>query len=93
MPEIARALSRIATAMEKNAKPWEPSPSVLRNLDEQRAVIYTKEFILKYASEDELFALFHTFKEHYNETCPINPFEPLDQQIGETIKRLKANYK
>jgi len=93
MPEIVKALNRIATAMEKKRLKISGTE---KDLGWRVAVVFSKENILKYTSEDELFALFHTFKEYYNENrkVPLDyPFEPLDEQIGETIKRLKANYK
>ena len=62
--------------------------------------VLTKENILKLASEDELFALFHTFKEYFNRDYAGVPsfeetpeFKPTDKQIGETVKRMKNEYK
>ena len=60
----------------------------------------TKEYILKTASEDELFCLFHTFKEYFNENIAGKPsweeapeFRPLDKQIGEVVALLKKTYR
>lgn len=81
MPEIAKALRRIATAMEAQ-------------ISHKEKEIYKKENILKYAREDELFALFHTFKEYYNQAVhDVEAFTPLDHEIGEVVKKLKENYK
>jgi hypothetical protein len=78
MPMIAKELERIATAMEKQTTPLEP---------------ITKETILKYASEDELFALFHTFKEYWNEAhSEALQFKPLDQDLGLVVAEMKKNY-
>lgn len=61
---------------------------------------YTKENILKNSSEDELFCLFHTFKEYWNENIAGKPsweevpeFRPTDKQIGEVIALLKKKYR
>lgn len=52
----------------------------------------TKENIFKNASEDELFALFHTFKEYHNELV-LPKWHILDADIGKLIKQLKEVYK
>jgi len=62
----------------------------------------TKEFIVKNTSENELFALFHAFKEHFNEMLKEQLSETSyalycltmrDEQIAAVIKRLKKNYR
>lgn len=89
MPMLAKAVEHLATAVEKEKTSLNPE-----------ATIYTKENILKYATEDELFALFHTFKEYYNRDYAGVPsfeetpeFKPLDKQIGETVRRMKNECK
>lgn len=89
MPNIAAHLGTIAAIMERQQKPasvdWD--------------VVMTKESILHNASEDELFALFHTFKEYLTEHLQGDPTfsagikHVIDRDIGEIIKKLKANYK
>jgi hypothetical protein len=89
MKGINKSLKRIADAMEQNKMP--PTTEVL-----------TKELIIKYASEDELFAVFHTFKEYLRENLRINQFDSElqrglnrlpDKEIGDVIKKLKETYK
>ena len=64
---------------------------------------YTKESILKNADVNELFALFHTFKEYYNECADseisiafcesfVTRFEPTDAQLYRVIEKLKETY-
>ncbi len=58
--------------------------------------MYTKEQILRCASEDELFALFHTFEQYLREqmldrTGSEGPVV-LDSDFGVVITKLKANY-
>lgn len=87
LSRIAKALERLAAALEKERHDHVPFETVIPTL-------YSKESILKYASEDELFALFHTFKEYYNKvTLDSEAFSPLDSEIGEVIRQLKQNYK
>ena len=55
---------------------------------------FTAENIVKHASDDELFSLFHRFKEYYNrfvekEDRLMAQFNPLDCEIGEIVKQLK----
>ena len=105
MPEIARQLKRLADAQEKKnvEKAVQETLKVayLFNTEKELANWLVKENILRYANEDELFALFHTFKEYYNELPGVkdssrgwdSQFMPMDSQIGEVIKKLKLNYK
>lgn len=93
MPELAKALNRIATAMEaKQEHPLLAFPTI-QDLQEW----LTKETVLKHASEDELFALFHTFKEYLKELWANQGKKEdivfLDSDLGKVIKKLKANYK
>jgi hypothetical protein len=88
VPQIAKALTQIATALDREpAVPWKMATST----------IYTKENILKYASEDELFAVFHTFEQYMREQvldrCGSEGPVILDSDFGKVIKKLKANYK
>jgi hypothetical protein len=102
--EIKEQIKRLATAMEQN-KDVQNFKEVAK---EVHKIAYTKENILKHTSEDELFALFHTFKEYYNELQEGKhsvgtkhildagsglTWSPLDKDIGEVITKLKANYK
>ena len=55
---------------------------------------YTKEEILKHASEDELYALFHTFIWRRNEHVSFSgQWIILDKDVGELIKEMKRDYK
>lgn len=98
MPEMVKALNKIATAMEKQQRP-ELQIAYIFKTDKELATWLVKENIFRYASEDELFALFHTFKEYYNEYLRqknrgVEGFiRVLDIDIGEVIKMLKKEYK
>lgn len=95
MPELVNQLKRLADAEEKRMK----------HLPELFAEWATKENIFKYASEEELFCIFHTFAHYWNQVtghpysgdgAPLvddQEFTPTDNQIGEVIKELKENYK
>ena len=88
--EIKNQLKRIANALEAQ-------DPVIKVVPPKH--ILTKESILKYTSEDELFALFNTFKEYMrthlkeDDVFQQGASHILDRDIGEIIKQLKANYK
>jgi hypothetical protein len=95
MPNIAKAIEHLATVIEKEdeASLYSADGKKIQKLGE-----LTKETILKYTSEDELFAVFHTFEEYWNQIMlkddrTLDEFRPTDAQIGEVIKHLKQKYK
>lgn len=85
LPGIHQALNRIANAMEK------PSDATV-TYHHLLAEGLTKETILQNASIDELWCLFHTFKEYWNEMYSPDVFKPRDDQIGKIVEKLKAAY-
>jgi hypothetical protein len=91
LPALVKAMNRLADAKEAENK-------IL-----SKFFGMTKDDIIKYASEDELFALFHTFKEYFNQLLKDEGYSKTsqalygmivkDSQIGDIIKKLKENYK
>jgi hypothetical protein len=91
IPNLIEAVTKLATAIEnQNEK------QTLGHIEYEHPIkdeLYDADNILKYASEDELFSVFHKFKEYWNKMYSPNVFEPSDGQIGVIIEQLKQTYK
>jgi hypothetical protein len=87
IPNLVEAITKLATAIEKKDDKW------LTQKHPIREELYDADNILKYASEDELWSVFHKFKEYWNKMYPENIFDPEDSQIGVIIEQLKETYK
>ena len=85
LPSLVKSIEHLATALEKQQMPQ--LTEVVSNLDADE--------IIKNSSEDELFSLFHKFKEYWNQMYGPKEtmFEPRDTQIGVIIEQMKQNYK